>query len=103
MRTLVFTQTAKEDLEAIDAYLSDDGGYFAADAVLAKLSHRCERLAILPGTLGTARPDLGDDLRSVPESGFVIFFRYLDAELQVINILHGSRDIISFYDTGDHA
>jgi toxin ParE1/3/4 len=69
--------------------------------LLTRFYRRFDRLARLPGTLGTARPELRHDLRSMPESGYIIFFRYLDDVLEIVNVLHGSRDIISFYDTGD--
>lgn len=102
MRRLVLGQGALVDFEDIAEYIAEASqSREAAETVIDKLYYRCDRLARLPGTLGTARPELRHDLRSVPESGYIIFFRYLDDALEIVNVLHGSRDIVSFYDTGD--
>ncbi len=102
MRRLIISDAARDDMDAVTAYLDEESGnYDVADALIAKFNARFERLAGLPGTLGTPRSELKTDLRSVPESGYVIFFRYLGDVLEIVNVLHGSRDIVSFYDTGD--
>lgn len=102
MRKLVFTNAAQRDLDAIALYVAEQSqDRSTAENLIEKLLYRCERLALLPGILGSARLDLRQDLRSVPESGFVIFFRYQEQCIEIVNILHGSRDIISWYDTGD--
>jgi plasmid stabilization system protein ParE len=62
------------------------------------LRRRCEDLARLPGTLGTARPEFHRDLRSVPHKNYVIFFRYAEDTVEIVNILHGRRDVIAHYD-----
>lgn len=103
MRRLVISDSAQEDFEAIAEYIAEESGHRdAAEHLIEKLYFRCERLARLPGTLGTARQELDAELRSVPESGYIIFFRYQDNTLTIVNILHGSRDIIAYYDTGDN-
>lgn len=67
-------------------------------AFVSRLRHRCLRLAELPGTLGTARPDLADGLRSTPCDGYVIFFRYReDDAVEIVNILHASRDVEGYF------
>lgn len=102
MRQLVLGQSALADFEDIAEYIAEASqSRAAAEAVIQRLYYRCGRIARLPGILGTARPELRHDLRSVPESGYIIFFRYLDDVLEIVNVLHGSRDIISYYDTGD--
>ena len=53
---------------------------------------------MLPGTLGTARPELRPDIRSMPYGGYVIFFRYADGRLEIVNVLSASRDIGQNFD-----
>ncbi len=102
MRRLILGEAALADFNAIAEYIADVSGSRASvERVMGRLYARCERLASLPGTLGSSRPELRNDLRSVPESGYIIFFRYRDDALDIVNILHGSRDVIAYYDTGD--
>lgn len=54
---------------------------------------RCTRLAALPGELGRPRPELREDLRSVAHGNYVIFFRYLDDAVEIVNVIEGHRDI----------
>ncbi len=47
--------------------------------------------------LGRARPELRPDVRSLPFGNYVIFFRYRDGALEVVNVLEGHRDIDAFF------
>lgn len=94
MRRLVYLQAARRDLIGILEHVARE----AQDVEVglrftAILRQQCARLAALPGTLGTARPELWPDLRSFPCRGYIIFFRYRDDAFEVVNILHGHRDI----------
>lgn len=94
MYVLVLSDTASADLDDMAVFVADASCSRAiADGVVDNLILRCERLAGLPGTLGTARPELGEGIRSTPQKGYVIFFRYVGSVIEILNILHGSRDI----------
>jgi toxin ParE1/3/4 len=98
MYALVWSDTASTDLNEIAVFVADASFSRAiADAVVHNLIVRCERLASLPGILGTARPELGADVRSTPHKGYVIFFRYVGAVLEILNVLHGSRDFVAHF------
>jgi toxin ParE1/3/4 len=43
--------------------------------------------------MGRPRPELGDGIRSSVLGNYVIFFRYEDAVLEIVNVLEGHRDI----------
>lgn len=94
-RQAVFLATAQADIRGIIRSVTErSGSTDVARAVAARLRARCHRLAALPGTLGRARADLAPNLRSVPEGSYVILFRYAAADrLEVVRILHGSRDL----------
>lgn len=47
--------------------------------------------------MGRPRPELRVDLRSSVFKGHVIFFRYIDDVLEVVNVLEGHRDIDSHF------
>jgi toxin ParE1/3/4 len=63
-----------------------------------RLREQCRKLAHLPGTLGRARPELRADIRSFPIRGYVVFFRYTNDTVEIINILEGHRDIETYFD-----
>lgn len=99
MRKLSFANAAKADLLEIARFITRQ----CRDAsigqdFIAKLRSRCDRIASLPGTLGTARPELRDDIRSVSEQGYVIFFRYLPDQVEIVRIVEGHRDVAAQFD-----
>lgn len=93
MRRLVYLSSAVRDLRDILRYVAQESGdRTVARAFVDRLQQQCVRLAALPGTLGRARPELRPDIRSFPFRGYVIFFRYQDETLEVVNVLEGHRD-----------
>ena len=99
MRQLVYLSSARDDLADVLRHIASESGDVSVGRAFAKtLTDRCTALAALPGTLGTARPELREDIRSVPHRGFVIFFRYQDDRLEVVNVLNGARDIEAYYE-----
>lgn len=99
MRRLVYGTSARQDLGQILRYVArETRDRQIGAAFVAKLRAQCEKLAQLDGTLGTARPELRADMRSTPCQGYVIFFRYRnDDALEIVNILHSSRDIDGYF------
>jgi toxin ParE1/3/4 len=76
VRRLVYLSAARDDLGDILRYVTRQSASLATgNLFVSKLRQHCAHLASLPGTLGTARPELRDDLRSTPCHGYVIFFR----------------------------
>ena len=41
---------------------------------------------------GEIRPDLGHDVRAFPVGSYIIFYRPSEQGIQVLRVLHGSRD-----------
>ena len=94
MRRLRFFAAARRDVLELRRYLTAEArSILVARDFTARLVKRCEDLAALPGMLGRARGDLGPDLRSLAWRDYVIIFRYVGNEVQVIRILHGQRDL----------
>ncbi|MBX9635632.1 MAG: type II toxin-antitoxin system RelE/ParE family toxin [Magnetospirillum sp.] len=98
MRRLVYLASVRADLLDILTYIAGESGSIAvAQGFVAQLRTRCRELASKPGTLGRARPELHADLRSVTHKSYVIFFRYAEDRLEVVNILEGHRDVDSLF------
>jgi toxin ParE1/3/4 len=68
----------------------------AADRLLDAIAAQCDRLADFPG-MGRRRDELAPSLRSFPIGNYVIFYRLIDDGIEVIRVLHGARDIDSFF------
>jgi plasmid stabilization system protein ParE len=101
LRRLVLLDSALEDLAQIVRYITIESGNRAMGRRLRDtLRGQCKKLSVLPGTLGTARPDLLPGLRSFAYKNYIIFFRYTDHSFEVVNILEGSRDIPGFFKRG---
>lgn len=98
MRRLIYFASVKRDLLDILTYMAEQSGSITvAQGFVAQLRSRCRALASKPGTLGRARPELHPEIRSVAHKGYVIFFRYVEDRLEVVNILEGHRDIDSHF------
>lgn len=100
MRTLSFTRAAQEDLADIALFIAvESGSREIAEEFAQQIRSKCGHLAGLGGTLGTARPELGNDLRSLPFKNYVLFFRYRNRHVEIVNVLHGSRDVDAHFDS----
>lgn len=104
MRRLVYLAAAQRDLSSILRYVARESGSAAVGTAFTdRLQGKCARLAALPGVLGRHRPELRHDLRSAAFGNYVIFFRYRDDVLEVVDILEGHRDMDTFFRTTPEA
>ena len=98
MRRATFLASVRDDLLAILTYVADESGSVSVgEGFVRKLRAQCHKMASLQGTIGRPRPELRSDIRSSPYEGYVIFFRYVAARFEVVNILEGHRDIESHF------
>ena len=94
MRRLVYLASVRSDLLQIFDYVANESGSISvAQGFVAQLRARCSDLASKPGILGRARPELHPEIRSIAYKGYVIFFRYGEDRLEVVDILEGHRDL----------
>lgn len=98
MRRLRYLAVSRRDLLGILDYVAAASGSLEiARRFTASIERKCNELASLPGTLGHPRPELRPDMRSTAHGRYVIFFRYVDDVLEVVNILEGHRDIDDYF------
>jgi len=90
MRTIVRTELAETDFEAILAYL-DEHSPAAAERLATEIDETCRHLAAQP-RMGRPRDDLSVGLRSIVVQKYLVFFRSTVDTLVVVRILHGARD-----------
>ena len=65
--------------------------------VTERLRGHCRKLAASPLVPGRPRPELGEGLRSVPRDAHLIIFKCNAGEIEIVNIVHGRRDVIALY------
>ncbi len=85
-----FTTAAFRDLDEIVRYIGARNPAAAA-RLTDRIEAECWRLARNPG-VGQIRPDLAPDLRFFPIGSYLIFYRESSEGIQVIRLIHGSRD-----------
>lgn len=90
----MYLADARADLAEIFHYVSTESGSSATGYdYVEKIDAHCRHLAGLPGKLGTPRPELRPDIRSVPHKAHVISFRYLDDRIEIVGVVSARRDL----------
>jgi toxin ParE1/3/4 len=92
MKSVRFTVLAKSDLEEIYDFISRDNPKVATD-YLSIIKRHCELLADNP-KLGIKCEEYCD-LYKFPIDNYLIFYRPSQSGIEVIRVLHSSRDIES--------
>jgi len=91
MPRIIKSPEAEQDLLDIWLYIADDNEV-AADELLSNLEEKALLLLKHP-ELGRKREDLATELRSIPEGRYVIFYRIEGHNIEIVRILHSSRDV----------
>ena len=92
MSRFVLTPAARADLLEIFDYISQDNPD-AAHRIVDELRAAMRRLAKMP-EMGHSRQDLArEPLRFWPVYSYLIIYRPEQRPLQVVRVLHGSRDV----------
>ncbi len=102
MKTVVFNPVAVDDLEEIVNYIMQDNSV-AAEAVRHDILNTAESLGDQPG-LGI-RPRFSAPrfagIRYLPSEHYptyLLFYRELSEEIEVLRIIHGARNLPALFD-----
>jgi len=102
VRRATFLASAQRDLVDIFTHIAEASASLSiARGYVRRLRDHCHHLAGLPGQMGRPRPELMEGIRSTVFGNHVIFFRYTGGRFEVVNVLHGHRDIETFF-AGEH-
>lgn len=83
---------------AARADLVDIGDFIAADSPanaerwVARLEEAIQSLSFMPERV-QLRDDLRSGYRAKPVGSYLIFFRVVEDEVQIVRVLHASRDV----------
>ncbi len=95
MRRIRFAEAGAQDIEEIYDYIAADN-IEAADKVLSRLQARWRSLLSKPG-IGSKRDELRNGMRSITEGNYVIFYQATPEEIEIVRVLHASRDITRIF------
>ncbi|HEY6467317.1 MAG TPA: type II toxin-antitoxin system RelE/ParE family toxin [Candidatus Acidoferrales bacterium] len=87
------------DLAEIWSYVAEDS-MINADRLAARIDKAFTLLARRPG-LGRPRPELYPNLRSFVIRKYVVFYLAITHGIDVIRVLHGSRDIETVFEDAE--
>jgi toxin ParE1/3/4 len=82
---------ARLDLVEIWRYIAEES-LLSADSVLMDIDEKLRMIAEFP-EIGRLRNELAQDLRCFPVGKYIIFYRPVKNGIEVVRVLHGSRDI----------
>ncbi|WP_052501450.1 type II toxin-antitoxin system RelE/ParE family toxin [Thiomicrospira microaerophila] len=88
---LVLAPVAQSDLKEIYRYTVENWGMQQAQNYLDHIKQSFKTLLENPN-LGRERSELGQNVRAINCQKHIIFYRYLETELQIIRVLHGRQD-----------
>jgi toxin ParE1/3/4 len=90
MTNPVITEPARQDLDEMWDWLAGRNEP-AADRLLDAILQRAQLHASQP-LMGRPRDDLRPGLRSFVVRPYVVFYRPVEGTIEVLRVLHGSRD-----------
>jgi toxin ParE1/3/4 len=97
MPTPNWSDTARSDLKQIGLYIGrEQHRPSVAAKIMREIGDHCHYLA-RSEYAGTARPDLGDDIRVTSYKRWIIVFRPSADSIDVLRIVDGSRDWASLF------
>lgn len=85
------TSQAQEDLIGIWNNVALDNGT-AADALLDRFEAKIKLLETFPD-IGISRDDLRSGLRMLVSDEYLILYRQLNKEIEIVRVVHGRRDL----------
>ncbi len=92
MAEVRWTLQADKDLEEIAFYIAfQDRRPATAERVVDEIQRAAELYAAQP-EMGTAAPELGDDLRTFPHKRWVVFYEPVSDGILIRTVIDGARD-----------
>ena len=93
MNRYVIAPEASEDLKEISRYIAKDREAPQGAKRLRSLFLEQFRLLGSQPLAGELRDDLGEKVRQWPARDYVIFYEPTDTGVQIIQVVHGARDV----------
>jgi plasmid stabilization system protein ParE len=95
---VVLADRAEADLKEIADWIGADD-WDQAESFRGILLEKCRTLGSNPRRYPLVRPAAARNLRKLGYRDYLIFYRVLEAEVEVVRIIHGKRDWVSMLQT----
>ena len=93
MSTVRKTQKAEESLLDIGVWIYQSSGSIeSAFQELGRIDAKARQYANQP-MMGTARPDLGENIRCFTVDSFVVIYEPFDDGITILLAIHGAQDV----------
>lgn len=99
MASYQMNSKAEEDLLGIWSYIAENSP--ASATKLIRTFHQHFILLAENARLGQARPDIAPELRYFPIKRYLILYRQISDGVEIMRVVHGSRNVGALFDTGD--
>ena len=99
MPIIIKRPRARGDLTEIWDYIAADNE-MRADTFVDLIDQKFQALSSHPN-LGRSRDKIEEGLRSFPVGNYVIFYRVIPAGVEIVRVLHGSRELIAILNSDD--
>jgi len=86
---------AADDLKEIWLYIANDS-LSIADRFIDEIYSKCEMISMNPD-IGRERYNLIPGIRSIPYKRYIIFYRKVKDQIEIVRILSAYRDIESIF------
>ena len=97
MSQAILLQSAEIDLSDIWRYVARDSPE-SASRLVNHMRMVCGTTLASNPFIGRTRSDLAPDLRSFPVGSYLIFYRPIQSGVEIVRVLHGSRDIEALFE-----
>jgi len=96
MNSYIISPSASRDLNEITDYfarLNIETG----ERLIAAFDKKCKNLINFP-MIGRSYEEIRPDLRGVPLDGYIILYQVTDNILEILGVVHGSRNLKDLFD-----
>lgn len=96
-RACRITLLASQDIEAIADYLAAQSSLTSAERFLSGIDSTLQRMAQFP-QIGRKRDELYPGSRSLPYAQYLIFYRLLNDDIEVLRVVSGYQDLTALFE-----
>ena len=96
MNQYIISPAAIEDLKEISDYFADQN-IEAGEKLLDEFGKKCRYLTRFPHMRRNYKA-IRPDLRGLPMSGYILFYRVLENEIEILRVLKGDRDLQALFE-----